>query len=82
MCNNAGIGNEKHWRKMVEINLVGCSNEMTSHGMGGAACQSHGMGGGGGGGDGKGADGCGKLKELKSLATSSVQHMVLDIEFL
>lgn len=54
VCNNAGIGNEKHWRKMVEINLVGCSNEMTSHGMGG---QSHRMGGGGGGGWG-GYGGC------------------------
>ena len=33
-------------------------------------------------GDGEGADECGKLKELKSLATSSVQHVVLDVEYL
>ena len=60
------------------------SNEMTSHGMGGAACQSHGMGGGGAGGWG-GYGGCRwvwEIEELKSLATSSVQHVVLDIEFL
>ena len=23
MCNNAGIGDEKNWRKMIDINLVG-----------------------------------------------------------
>ena len=22
VCNNAGIGNEKYWRKMIDINLV------------------------------------------------------------
>lgn len=30
VCNNAGIGNEKNWRKMIDINLVGRTNDVAT----------------------------------------------------
>ena len=29
VCNNAGTANEKYWRKMIDINLVGGASDIS-----------------------------------------------------